>query len=722
MTGAAASGNENPDSSWKTWPAWVMLGLGLLVTVISGLQIRQNIDQDALRQFAFACDQVTLEIRERLGAHALILRGAAGLFAASKAVDRQQWSAYVETLRAEQSVPGAQGIGFAQVIAPGQLAAHVSRVRGEGFPQYEVRPAGVRELYTSIVYLEPFRDRNLRAFGFDMHSEPVRRAAMERARDSGEAALSGKVVLVQETGSDVQAGTLMYVPVYRNGMPRDSVAQRRAALFGWTYSPYRMNDLMAGILGQWERDEGRAVVLQIYDGLQATAATLMFSNKAAEADGTQSLFRRQRMLSINGQQWLLVFDRTRAAAGGGYADLWSALLGGLAISGLLFGLMRSVINTRANAARIATGLTEKMRNREESFQAAAQYARSLLEASLDPLVTISAAGKIIDVNVATEQATGLDREQLIGSDFADYFTDPAKAHEGYLRVFSQGSVTDYPLAIRHVSGRITEVLYNASLYRDAGGKVQGVFAAARDITQRKLAEDALRRSNADLQRFAEVTAHHLQEPARRIATYAARLREQLGDLRDDSEARLSLEFIGQQAHRQQQLLLDVERYLASAHPRGEVGLADANRALAAILARSQQRISAAGAQITLGHLPPARIDMPRLDEVFSVALDNALAHGCGGQSLRIIIEGERQADKVRYSVSDNGPGIEEQYRDRVFRIFERLSSSQAATGIGLAILRRVTESCGGRAWLEEAPGGGCRLLFELPAVDIGEPH
>jgi PAS domain S-box-containing protein len=118
---------------------------------------------------------------------------------------------------------------------------------------------------------------------------------------------------------------------------------------------------------------------------------------------------------------------------------------------------------------------------------ASQYARSLIEASLDPLVTISPEGKITDVNEATINVTGVQRHDLIGTDFADYFTEPDQAREGYLKVFSEGFVTDYPLTIRHRDGRLTEVLYNASLYRDASGDVLGVFAAARDATLQKQA-------------------------------------------------------------------------------------------------------------------------------------------------------------------------------------------------------------------------------------------
>ena len=139
---------------------------------------------------------------------------------------------------------------------------------------------------------------------------------------------------------------------------------------------------------------------------------------------------------------------------------------------------------------ISRDITER-KKAEDSARAAAQYARSLIEASLDPLVTISAAGKITDVNSATEKVTGASRATLIGGDFADYFTDPEKAREGYRQVFAEGFVTDYPLAIRHISGQITDVLYNASLYRDDSGLVLGVFAAARDITQRKKAEESI---------------------------------------------------------------------------------------------------------------------------------------------------------------------------------------------------------------------------------------
>ncbi|MDD5175088.1 MAG: PAS domain S-box protein [Sterolibacterium sp.] len=340
------------------------------------------------------------------------------------------------------------------------------------------------------------------------------------------------------------------------------------------------------------------------------------------------------------------------------------------------------------------------------------------------------------VNARMAGMLGYSGEEMIGRPVTDFmFGEDASDHLRKMEHRRQGISDNYERRYRRKDGQAVWTLASAAPIFDGKHQFMGSFAMFTDITERKQAEErlkrantelerqamALTRTNADLQRFAEVTAHHLKEPARRLATYAMRLTKQLGDRLDDAEARLSLEFINQQARQQQALLRDVERYLASDQPRGEIESIDAYQTVARILARLKNRIREAGAEISLGNLPPSRIDLPRLDDAFSIALDNALIHGRCAHPLCIGIEGEHQGGKVRYSISDNGPGVEAQYRERVFRVFERLTSDDhvIGTGIGLAILRRIAESCDGRAWIEETPGGGCRVLFELP---IGESH
>jgi PAS domain S-box-containing protein len=154
---------------------------------------------------------------------------------------------------------------------------------------------------------------------------------------------------------------------------------------------------------------------------------------------------------------------------------------------------------------ISRDITERRRS-EEALRLAGVYNRSLIEASLDPLVTIGADGRIMDVNAATEVVTGRSRDELVGTDFCDYFTDPEHARAGYRKVFREGMVKDYPLELRHRNGHDTSVLYNASVYRDEKGDVVGVFAAARDITERKRAEEEILKFNEELeQRVRERT-------------------------------------------------------------------------------------------------------------------------------------------------------------------------------------------------------------------------
>ncbi len=152
-------------------------------------------------------------------------------------------------------------------------------------------------------------------------------------------------------------------------------------------------------------------------------------------------------------------------------------------------------NEMGQAAGVVVVACDVTQRRQATIQSAKEYNRNLIEASLDPLVTIGPDGRITDVNQATETATGYSRDQLIGTDFLDYFTEPEKARAGYQQVFREGQVRDYPLELKHRDGHVTPVLYNASVYRDEAGQVIGVFAAARDITELKRAEEALRLSN-----------------------------------------------------------------------------------------------------------------------------------------------------------------------------------------------------------------------------------
>ncbi len=137
-----------------------------------------------------------------------------GLFAASTAVDRGEWKAHVESLELNKRYHGIQGVGYAKLIQPADMPAYLESVHADGFPDFTVLPDGARELYSSITFLQPFHAQNWQAFGYDMYSQVARRTAMDRARDTGDFAVSGKVTLVQEITTDDQASSLIYLPFY----------------------------------------------------------------------------------------------------------------------------------------------------------------------------------------------------------------------------------------------------------------------------------------------------------------------------------------------------------------------------------------------------------------------------------------------------------------------------------------------------------------------------
>ncbi len=329
--------------------SWLTLGLGLSLALTATVYMRAVVEMRVKGEFNAHCRTIQHQVEARLFAHARILQSGAAFFNASGEVSRRAWHDYNKLQRIEQQLPGIQGIGFALLIPPSALAWHIQEIRREGFPEYTVFPGGDRANYSAIIYLEPFSGRNLRAFGYDMLSEPVRRAAMERARDEDSAILSGKVRLVQETEDKGQPGTLMYVPVYRRGMPTDTVEQRRAALYGWVYSPYRMYDLLQGMLAEREPDIGQHIHLEIYDGVETVPQALLYSSQSTDDQNGQpaARFTRQIPVQFNAHRWTLCFSQTNDGPfTNPYALSWFTLVGGMSISLLLFSLIRVLQYTR----------------------------------------------------------------------------------------------------------------------------------------------------------------------------------------------------------------------------------------------------------------------------------------------------------------------------------------------------------------------------------------
>lgn len=337
---------------YKSSKSFGVLLLGLALTAIFVYVTFNNL-RDALRQeVQFQSIQLQLLFESRLQTQTQILRNGVGLFAASDTVTRSDWKLFYEHSRIRKHFPGIQGFGYVHFITPDLLSEHIESVRASGFPDYTVWPDHERDIYTSIVYLEPFSGRNLRAFGYDMYSESVRREAMQLAIDSNFSAISRQVVLVQETGEDIQPGFLIYAPVFRSGMPVNTVEERRAAVKGWVYSPYRVRDLTRGIFEQWQLTRQPGIHFQIYDGEVISEITLLYNSQNKnhwQRKGT--VFTEVLPIRLNRIAWTLVTssEPTRLLLKG---NVLLVLFSGLTISVLLFFLVAELINARTRSQQI----------------------------------------------------------------------------------------------------------------------------------------------------------------------------------------------------------------------------------------------------------------------------------------------------------------------------------------------------------------------------------
>jgi len=370
---------------------------------------------------------------------------------------------------------------------------------------------------------------------------------------------------------------------------------------------------------------------------------------------------------------------------------------------------------------------------EEDRRSASQYVRSLIEASLDPLVTISAEGKITDVNVATVQATGLRRETLVGSDFSEYFTEPDKARSGYQEVFAKGFVTDYPLALRHVSGKVTDVLYNASVYRNDKGEVAGAFAAARDITERKRAEEELRKyheqleelvqertgqletANKELEGLVYSISHDLRVPLRAIDGFSQQVLKRYEDKLDD-EGKRYLNVVRNNTKKMSQLIDDILAF--SRMGRQGLSVSEVNMEKLAYSVFDELKSALAGREIAIEikALPFCHGDPSMLRQVWVNLLGNAIKFTLQKEVALVEVGGYAEGAENVYYVKDNGAGFDMRYADKLFGIFQRLHRVEEfeGTGIGLAIVNRIVKRHGGRLWAEGKVNEGATFYFTLP--------
>ena len=365
---------------------------------------------------------------------------------------------------------------------------------------------------------------------------------------------------------------------------------------------------------------------------------------------------------------------------------------------------------------------------ERQLRNASLHARSLIEASLDSLLTISTEGKITDVNAATAEVTGIPRAQLLGTDFANYFTEPEKAREAFRHVLSNGFVTDYLLTFSHAQGRLTDVLYNASLYKDTDGNVRGVFAAARDITERKRMEKEIELNRVQAVSSARLSAIGLMAGsiAHEINNPLAIIHASASDLLELADAQsVSLGTLQAAGARIKKTADRISRIVNSLRQISREGTADPfQRASVADIVRQalelcSERFRVNSIRLDLSPVDPALFISCREVQIAQVLLNllqnafDAAAELPSDRRVRLGVSAQNHS--VVFSVSDNGPGVPPEIKSRIMEPFFTTKPVGKGTGLGLSLSRTIVEEHGGQLKLDDS-STNTTFSFSIPLL------
>lgn len=414
-------------------------------------------------------------IYNRLEDYIQILKGAQGFIVMSDSVTRKEWRGYLEILDVEERYPGVQGIGYTAFVAKENKSLFEENIRKEGFPQFHIWPESKNKILTTIIYLEPFDESNQRAFGYDMFTDSSRNKAMKIARDTGKPALTSGIILVQETVDQVQKGFNLYLPIYKNDQKINTVEERRENIMGMVYCPFRVNDLMDGILG----DNFGDLSIAIYDSGEKTNKNLLYKYNDQKGKDT-SPFKTALSLTIAEHTWDIHFSMAPQYAHDKGSPFY-LLAGGILISGLVFIVMLSY------------GYIQK-----------STYLKQVITDNATAAIFIlNRQGYCTFMNPAAENLIGYSFEEaklekllyLLQNNDTNFETTNNSAT---FSLSMHDEVKKKEDIFIHKSGEIIHVSLSSKPIFEHSNKIS-LLLEARDISQEKEAESALKRKNKTLQ-------------------------------------------------------------------------------------------------------------------------------------------------------------------------------------------------------------------------------
>lgn len=737
--------------SWLAEPRdiWRRRRLSVAVPLVSALMLAVVVfvhtsGQERERQqltFEHQAENLAHTIEGHFDRYLEMLRSIARFYASSQEVKRNEFRTFVHGALAHH--PGIQALSWDRHLPDGLREAYEEAVRQEGYADFQITEqdaqgrmvrATRRPEYVVVSYIEPHAG-NEKALGYDASSDSARLDVLLRARDSGRAIATSRLMLVQETGR--QFGLLIFQPIYSHGPPPATVEERRQRLLGYATGVFRISDMIEASLQGMERN---GIMLRIEDEAAPAGQRLLYDSQGEtgptlnDAPGNNpSRMRWDTTVELADRRWALRLTPTLGyLAARQSLQPWMVLVGGLLFTSLLGAFLlfvtgRSVLIEQGVAERTAelsqanAALAREIAEREQAESRFSAMAQSAVEA----IVSAESAGHILTWNNGARAIFGYTADEVVGQPLTRLM--PERYHELHRRGLERMGATGESALMGTVlelyglrkDGREFPLELTLSTWTSVEGRFYG--GIIRDITERQQAEQALRQtaaelaqSNAELAQFAYVASHDLQEPLRAVAGCVQLLQQRYRDQLDAHAHELIAHAVAG-VTRMHTLIQDLLAY-SRVGTRGESLQPTACAAvLNDVLAILEVSIRESGAVVTAAPLPTVMADPAQLRQVFQNLIGNALKFR-GEEPPHIHLGVERQGREWVLAVGDNGIGIDPQYFERIFQVFQRLHTQReyAGSGIGLAICKKIVERHGGRIWVTSEPGKGTTFSFSIP--------
>lgn len=698
---------------------YVLAGLALVASLLVVFMYWRGAYQRQVETFKTDfighSDEMAALMVRRLDSYELVTRGGVSLVASVARPSRQQWQNYVDGLNLRSRFPAMVGLGFAIYATPGQLSAMQRMLRDSGEGMFTVTPHGVRERYGAVLYLGPRSAENISALGYDMYAQPTRHAAMQAARDTGRARLTGRVRLTQDADPDTSS-LLLYQPVYRSADRPSSIAARRESMQGWVYVAFRIRPFVDTTLSE-TLDRSWFRIVDISDGGEQQ----LYADPPSD-DRRAPAFIHQTEVDIHGRRWRFEFhSEPMAVLEQRVSGLRSTLLVGVLASLLLFLIALVLARTRQRAEELAGRMSESYRRSELRFRSAMQYS-AIGKALLDR------QGRIVESNPALAKVFASTREQLIGRRFDTFFVDAAASEHDALAGTSK--VQRITRVLRNDDGVVRHAQLTIAPVPGDAGKEVALLVQVEDITDRLRAQAQvlalnrtlearvqvrtrdLTRANDELEAFAYSVSHDLRAPLRAIDGFSRLLAERYSDAIDEAGREHIARVRGAAAR-----MGDLIESLLKMARLGRGGIKHQPLDLSGISQEvlSELRAGDPGREVGVEIAPglAAMGDRGLVYNLLENLIGNAWKFTSGREDARIEIG---QNDGGEFFVRDNGAGFVPEYANKLFRPFQRLHSEEqfAGHGIGLASVKRIVERHGGSIRAEGKPGQGATFYFTLP--------